>query len=382
MPGVETSPIGSGSPPTAVSHASPPSASLTSLGAFSWNFSGSQFCQMSGGSRMWQSASTMRYLGMPGLLRARLGSGRLAQGSLTRTSGRRPGGALRGGVTMTEPLLAGVRVADPAGAPDAVWARVTPFGGTGPHSGWRASDLAVMAASGNMYATGDPDRPPVRCSEPSGYAHVGAETAFAVLTALASGFPHRVDISMQEVVFVANMVGVASFAKTGHRGARGGANISRTREIWPCKDGWVSFGLRGGKARVPSLTTLARLIDEEDGIDARALTGRDWSDFSHTTASDDELKAIEQPVAQYLARHTMQELYEIACETNLMLAPCNSPREIYASAQLAAREFFGPVGDVARFPRSFVIVSSRDGDAAPAGATRPAPGAGAPPPPA
>src|SRR5436309_13733796 len=56
-----------------------------------------------------------------------------------------------------------------------------------------------------------------------------------------------------------------------------------------------------------------------------------------------------------------------------MLAPCNSPREIYASAQLAAREFFGPVGDVARFPRSFVIVSSRDGEAAPARPTRPAP---------
>ena len=76
MPGVETSPIGSGSPPTPVSHASPPSASLTSLGAFSWYFSGSQFCQMSGGSRMWQSASTIRYLVMPGFLPcgARLGT--------------------------------------------------------------------------------------------------------------------------------------------------------------------------------------------------------------------------------------------------------------------------------------------------------------------
>jgi crotonobetainyl-CoA:carnitine CoA-transferase CaiB-like acyl-CoA transferase len=265
---------------------------------------------------------------------------------------------------------------DPTRAPDAIWARVTPFGGSGPHAGWRASDLGVMAASGNMYATGDPDRPPVRCTEPSGYAHVGAETAFAVLTALASGSPHRIDISMQEVVFVANMVGVASFAKTGHRGARRGANIGRTREIWPCKDGWVSFGLRGGKARVPSLTTLTRLIAEEDGIDAAALIDRDWTEFSQNTAPDDQLKAIEQPVAEYFARHTMQELYEIACETNLMLAPCNSPREIYASAQLAARDFFGPVGDVARFPRSFVIVSSSDGEAAPARPTSPAPAVG------
>ncbi len=267
---------------------------------------------------------------------------------------------------------------DPASAPNAVWASVTPFGRAGPRSWWRASDLGVMAASGNMYATGDPDRPPVRCSEPSGYAHVGAETAFAVLTALASGSPLRVDVSMQEVVFVANMVGLASFPKTGHRGARRGANIGRTREIWPCKDGWVSFGLRGGKARVPSLQTLTRLV-VDDGLDAGALTDRDWSNFSHTTTPDDELKAIEQPVADYFARHTMQELYEIACETNLMLAPCNSPREIYASAQLAAREFFGPVGDVARFPRSFVIVSSRDGETVPARPSGPAPAMGSAP---
>lgn len=264
---------------------------------------------------------------------------------------------------------------DPARAPDAVWASVTPFGRAGPRAGWRASDLGVMAASGNMYATGDPDRPPVRCSQPSGYAHVAPETAFAVLTALASGYPHRVDVSMQEVVFVANMVGLASFPETAHRGARRGANIGRTREIWPCKDGWVSFGLRGGKARVPSLDTLTRLV-VEDGIDAGALTNREWRDFSPTTASGDELKAIEQPVAEYFARHTMQELYEIACATNLMLAPCNSPREIYASAQLATRGFFGPLGDVERFPRSFVIVSSPDDEAAPARPSCPAPEVG------
>ena len=267
---------------------------------------------------------------------------------------------------------------DPSSAPNAVWVSVTPFGRTGPRSGWRASDLGVMASSGNMYATGDPDRPPVRCSEPSGYAHVGGETAYALLAALASGAPLLVDVSMQEVVFVANMVGLAEFATTGRRGSRRGANIGRTREIWPCRDGWVSFGLRGGKARVPSLETLTRLV-VEDGIEATALTDRDWNKFSHTTASDEELEAIEQPVADYFARHTMRELYEIACATNLMLAPCNSPREIYASAQLAAREFFVPLGDVTRFPRSFVVVSSHDGEAAQAGPSAPAPEIGATP---
>jgi benzylsuccinate CoA-transferase BbsF subunit len=43
-----------------------------------------------------------------------------------------------------------------------------------------------------------------------------------------------------------------------------------------------------------------------------------------------------------------------------------SPRELVASKQLEARHFFRPVGEVDRFPASFVAVSSADGDAAPA----------------
>src|SRR5438046_49393 len=82
----------------------------------------------------------------------------------------------------------------------------------------------------------DPDRAPVRCTEPTGYAHSGSEAAFAAMTALASGLPQRVDVSMQEVVLVANMVAVAGFADAGTRGSRRGANIGRTREIWPTLD--------------------------------------------------------------------------------------------------------------------------------------------------
>ena len=66
---------------------------------------------------------------------------------------------------------------------------------------------------------------------------------------------------MQEVVAVANMSTPSQFPVTGFRGARRGANIGKTREIWPTLDGFVSFGLRGGKARVPSLETLTRLVD-------------------------------------------------------------------------------------------------------------------------
>lgn len=268
-------------------------------------------------------------------------------------------------VVVDTPHARGVHVLDPGRAPRAVWVSITPFGLDGPRAHWRASDLGVMASSANMYCTGDPDRPPVRCTEPTAYAHTGPEAAFAALTALWTGTPQRVDVSMQEVVLVANMATPARYPQTGFRGARRGADIGRTREIWPTRDGYVSFGLRGGKARVPSLQRIAALA---------GLPGRDWSEFNHNTASDEELREIEDAVAAYFARHTMQELYDLACETNLMLAPANSPREIYASAQLAARGFFGRVGDVERFPKAFVTIRSADGEAAPAGpAARPWP---------
>src|SRR5438270_1698849 len=244
-------------------------------------------------------------------------------------------------VVIDTPLHPGARRVDPDRAPRAVWVSVTPFGLEGPRAGWRAGNLGVMAASGNMYATGDPDRPPVRCSEPTAYAHGGPETAFAALTALASGRPQRVDVSLQEAVLVANMGAAGRYARHPHRGQRAGANVGRTREIWPCADGFVSFGLRGGKARVPSLELITRLVTEA-GIDAPALAGRDWRSYDHNTVADEELRAIEAPLFRYFAERTMAELYGIACETNLMLAPINSPKELLANEQMHSRNFFGP----------------------------------------
>jgi len=262
------------------------------------------------------------------------------------------------------PGFPGTLDVDPARAPHAVWVSVTPFGRTGPRASWRASDLGVLASSGNMFPTGDPDRPPVRCTHPSGYAHTGGEAAFALLTACWTNHPHRVDLSMQECVDVANMAAPARFEQSGFRGRRLGAHIGRTREIWPTSDGWVSFGLRGGKARIPSLQLITKAV-ADDGIDASVLEAQDWAEWSPAHADDSLLRAVEAPIGTYFARHTMQELYDLACETNLMLAPANSPREILASTQLDARGFFGPVGAVERFPVAFVQVRSCDGEVAP-----------------
>jgi len=260
-------------------------------------------------------------------------------------------------VVLTTPGWPGVIEVDPSLAPRAVWVAVTPFGRTGPRAGWKAGDLGVMASTGNMYCTGDPDRAPVRCTEPTGWAHVGPEAAMATLTALASGRPQVVDVSAQESVMIASMGHAGRFGRTKMRGKRSGASIGVTREIWPCADGFVSFGLRGGKARVKNLQTITRLV-EEDGLATPALTEEDWTTYDHNKKSPEELEAIAAPIAQYFARHTMTELYETAVETNLMLAPANSPRQLIESKQLASRDYFCAFDGIEHLPRSFVVVTS------------------------
>ena len=274
-------------------------------------------------------------------------------------------------VVIATPGWPGALVVDPSAAPGAVWVNVTAFGTGGPRSAWKAGDLGVMASTGNMYCTGDPDRAPVRCSEPTAWAHVGPEAAMAALTGLASGRPQVVDVSAQESVMIASMGHAGRFERTKMRGRRSGASVGVTREIWPCADGFVSFGLRGGKARVKNLQTITRLVDE-DGLATAALTDEDWTTYDHNRKSSEELGAIAAPIAAYFGRHTMTELYEIAVETNLMLAPANSPRQLIESKQLASRDYFCSFDGIDHLPRSFLVVTSPGDTVVRPGPTTPA----------
>jgi crotonobetainyl-CoA:carnitine CoA-transferase CaiB-like acyl-CoA transferase len=232
---------------------------------------------------------------------------------------------------------------------------VTPFGETGPRSTWRGSDLTVVAASGNLYSTGDPDRAPVRCALPVAYQHGGIEAAVAVVFALLArertGEGQHVDVALQQAMVMPNIGSAAMFAMTGNRGQRAGAFMrqerSIAREIWPCKDGWVSFALRGGAARIPGLVAMVRYMDEH-GMASERLKAIDWKAYNHNLLSQAEVDALSAEFGAFFLEKTMAELYRAACERNLMLAPINTAREIVASRQLAARGFFVDVEQAGR----------------------------------
>ena len=224
---------------------------------------------------------------------------------------------------------------------------ISPFGGSGPYSAYRGSDISVVATGGNMYPTGNPDRAPVRCLLPVAYYHGGIEAAVGVVFALwgrgVTGEGQAVDVSLQETMLMASMTNPAQFPLTGFRGGRVGGSFrggkALFRELWPCRDGYVSFALRGGPARIPGIIALIKYMDEH-GMASAALKERDWSTYNHNLMPQEEVDAIESAIGAFLLTKTMQELYDAACERHLMLAPANTAREILASRQLAAREFF------------------------------------------
>jgi benzylsuccinate CoA-transferase BbsF subunit len=185
---------------------------------------------------------------------------------------------------------------------------------------------------------------------------VAGEAVVASLTALWSGRPQLVDVSIQESMLVVSMTGPARFPVDKQRGKRRGSFTGRTREIWPCADGFVSFGLRGGKARLKNLALITQLCADAGVDGAAALTGRDWATYNPAELDDAELDRISAPIAEFFAAHSMRELYQTAVDTGLMLAPANSPRELLASDQLDARGFFTPKYGVEKVPGSFVIV--------------------------
>ena len=254
-----------------------------------------------------------------------------------------------------------------ARAPQLVRCSITPFGRTGPRAQWRAGDLVAVALGGNASMTGHPDRAPVRCTLPTGFLHAGPEAATGIAMALyareESGRGQHVDVSILETQATTLLGGAALEAFRGP-GRRAGARLGPTREIWQAADGWVSFGLRGGPARIPNLVATVEWM-AECGLAPEWLRNYDWSSYRPHELGADELARFEEAFGAFFATRTMRELYEESLARRILLAPCNDAAEIAAHPQLAARQFFTEIdvpgtGCSLRHPGGFAATA--DGD--------------------
>ena len=255
-----------------------------------------------------------------------------------------------------------------AANPTLVTVSITPFGSTGPKADWKATDLILWAASGQMAVTGDRDRPPVRTTVPQAWAHGSADAAVGALVALhereRSGLGQHVDCSVQQSVVLASLpagfhgpVGIAP-----QRREAGGLEFlgTRLRWIYPAIDGYVLMSVSFGAMIGPFQRRLMEWVCEEGFCD-EATRDKNWVDYGtqlYTGAEPtSELDRVLDCIGAFVATKTKAQLLEGALARKLLVAPVSDSADVMASPQLAARGYWDEIDGV-RYPGRMVRASA------------------------
>jgi crotonobetainyl-CoA:carnitine CoA-transferase CaiB-like acyl-CoA transferase len=254
--------------------------------------------------------------------------------------------------------------------PRLVVVAITPFGRAGPKAAWRASDIELMAAGGAMSLAGETGATPLRVSAPQSYAWTGAQAATGALVALhhraTSGRGQLVDVSAQAAVITAISHAPAFVSITGTTPTRAGAYVTgrsvtgaRFRVFWPCRDGYINFILYGGVAGRRTNEQLVAWM-RESGAGLGVLAEIDWRTWDPTGVTQEEVDAIEAPIARFLSGVSKRTFLEEGHRREMLGYPVANVADTAADPQLAERGFWqdvpGPDGRVERHCGSFAIV--------------------------
>lgn len=238
--------------------------------------------------------------------------------------------------------------------PSLVLTSITPFGQSGPYSAAPASDLELMALSGCMSLTGDPDGEPLRISHPqSGYwasVYGAAGTVLALFHAGRTGEGQQVDVSAQASLVSAMGHAPMFWDLNRSETKRAGVFITgrsvtgaRMRAMWPCRDGYLNFIIYGGEAgRRTNQALVQWMLDK--GMDVPAhLREKDWKSFEISTVTQGEIDQIEAVIGPFFRTLSKSEFFNGIIERDMLAYPVFAPEDILGDPQLEARGFWEPV---------------------------------------
>jgi crotonobetainyl-CoA:carnitine CoA-transferase CaiB-like acyl-CoA transferase len=245
---------------------------------------------------------------------------------------------------------------------------ISPFGQTGPYKDYKAPDIVAWAMGGEMYVSGEEDRPPVRVSHHShAYVHTGCEAAVGAVAALhyrnMTGEGQQIELSIEEVVTRVSHQGTTipydTVGMIPRRGSRMGPGAVRpVKNQWECKDGFVFFmywgGVLGSRYNMPLVKWM-----KEEGYEVSYMEEKDWLYFNWGMSTDEEYEKIATPTAAFFKTHTKAELLDGAVRYSFPLYPTDTTADTVNNVQLAARGFWADVehpelGTTIRYPGPFV----------------------------
>lgn len=234
--------------------------------------------------------------------------------------------------------------------PETIHIKVAPFSAEGPYAGRPASDLTLFALSGLMHVTGEPDGPPTKFPGQQAYALTGIQAATAALMALfarhQTGKGQKAELSAFQSVTLANYREAVMYEWTGRIGRRQGNMLVRgksgVRQIWPCKDGYVTWSMIDN----PSMMRAVVEVMIEQGS-AGELAEIDWGSILVAETAQETIERWQAIFADFFAAHGRDQLGQWSLDRGWGLSVIMAPDDVRNSEHLKARGLFVTVTDEA-----------------------------------
>ena len=219
--------------------------------------------------------------------------------------------------------------------PGLLMTSITPFGQTGPYSGYKGEEIVAYAMGGIMSISGTSDREPLKHGGFQAQYEAGLNgalaTAFALMLRDFTDEGQHLDVSVQEVVNSSLVINQPYYSFTGGVQGRRRSAGAMFGNIMPCQDGYIISQAGGG-------ATWDRIAD---------FYGNDELKDSRFSNPEDRVQngqQLDEIIVDAVKDRTMAEMFKTASEEYRMLfGIVQTPEDLANCPQLEAREFYQEV---------------------------------------
>jgi len=217
-----------------------------------------------------------------------------------------------------------------------VMVSITPFGLTGPHRDYQATDLTLWNAGGVAYLNGGgpgtDDMPPLKtCGQQSEFQG-GLNAAIAGVGALLArerdGKGQHVSISIQECLVAILELTFEFWPYMGLVASRLGHKPIQPLDFFECRDGWIFLCC----------------VEEHQWQTWVGIMGSpEWASmelFENRLARAANWDALKLFLQEWVADRSVDELYRLGQARRVPLAPVSTMADLLASEHLKSRGFF------------------------------------------
>jgi crotonobetainyl-CoA:carnitine CoA-transferase CaiB-like acyl-CoA transferase len=227
---------------------------------------------------------------------------------------------------------------------------ITPFGMTGPHRDYEATELTLWNAGGIAYLNGggpgSDDLPPLKAfgqqADFQGGLNAALASVAAVLARLGTGLGQHVTVSIQECLAAILELTFEFYPYMGMTASRLGQKPIQPVDFFECRDGWI----------------FVCCIEDHQWDKLVDLMGNpEWASLElfenrlTRAANWDGLKLFLQ---EWMQTQSVMELYRAGQARRIPLAPVSTMADLLVSDHLKSRGFFAlvdhPVAGSFRYP--------------------------------